>query len=583
MARLPRKTKPPLPARVGRPIGAPSWFRPALLAVSCLLLAGLFSQEVSNSDFWWHLRTGQYIWQSHSLPDPDPFAYTTAAAGAAYGGEEVTRRLNLTHEWLAQVLIFLTHQTAGFAGIVLARAALLTAFCALAGFVAYRRCGGFYRSLAAGFAAAAVAHPFAADRPYLVTFVLLAAFLALLEWRKPAWLLLMPLLMLIWANCHGGFVSGWVVMGAYSAEALFDRLRGRPQPGDFRLWTICASTALISLVNPNSFHVVPVLLHYRASPLTASLLEWEPPALWPPTPFSLLLPAAAGVLLWAHRRVRIADWLLFGAFAAAALTASRNTILIGLLAPVLIAAYLPWKRPAGRYGEIGAAILLLSGTGAVLAGGQPFQLRAADWSYPTGAAEFLLSHHISERMFNTYEYGGYLIWRLWPFQRVFIDGRALSESVFADYRKILYTAGDRGPAGAMRLLDQYGVQVVLMNSFEYTSGQAYVLAPALADPDNGPWSLVYADAQAMIFLRHPPDGMPVLEPSQVLNAMESECELHIRHEPRFPACARNLGLMFLKNGDSPSAIRWLGVYLEHAPGKDLTAENAYQRLLQTGQ
>ena len=66
--------------------------------------------------------------------------------------------------------------------------------------------------------------------------------------------------------------------------------------------------------------------------------------------------------------------------------------------------------------------------------GNAFQLRAAEWRYPAGAADFLLAHHVAGPIFNTYEYGGYLIWRLWPEQRVFIDGRSLSESLFPGLR-----------------------------------------------------------------------------------------------------------------------------------------------------
>jgi hypothetical protein len=560
----------------------PAWLRPSCVVLSCLILTAVFSKEIANSDFWWQLRTGQYVWQTQSLPDPDPFAYTTAMAGHAYAGEEMTRHFNLTHEWLAQVLLYLTWRSTGFAGIVLGRAGLLVAFCALAGLVAYRRCGGFYRSLAAAFAAAAVADPLVADRPFLITFVLLAATVTILEWRKPALLWLLPFLMAIWANCHGGFVLGWVVMGAYSAESIFLRLRGRPQPGDARLWIVCSVSALAAGLNPNGFHIVPVLLNYHRSVLTSNLLEWGPPSLWPPTAFSLLLVAAAVTLLWAHRGVRVVDWLLFLAFAVAALSAGRNTILIGLLAPVLMATYLPWKRTIHGYAEMGVAALLLTGLGIVFSGGQSFQLHAAEWAYPKGAADFLLSHHITERMFNTYEYGGYLTWRLWPRERVFIDGRALSESVFKDYRRILFDADDRDGKSAAQLLDRYGVQVAVMNTFEYTSGQAYLVAGALADPDNMGWNLVYADPQAIVFLRHPPEGMRILDSSEVLTAMESECDLHIQHEPQFPGCARNLGQILSNTGDFANARRWLGIYLEHAPGRDPEAENAFRKMVEAG-
>ena len=183
------------------------------------VLASWFSRPISDPDFWWHLKTGQYLWETHRLPAPDPFAYTTAGAGEAYPGEALTRHFNLTHEWLAQALMYLVWRGAGFGGVVLARALLLAAFCGLAGLVVWRRCGGFYRGLAAALAAGTVAAGFAADRPYMVTFLLLAAFVALLEYRRRLWLL--PPLMVVWANCHGGYFLGLVVLGAYVAEALW--------------------------------------------------------------------------------------------------------------------------------------------------------------------------------------------------------------------------------------------------------------------------------------------------------------------------------------------------------------------------
>src|SRR5260370_14739641 len=80
--------------------------RALLICLCALLLLGLFSREVYDSDFWWHLLTGQYIVETHTLPFPDPFAWTTATARDAYPREARTRQFNLTHEWLAQVIFY---------------------------------------------------------------------------------------------------------------------------------------------------------------------------------------------------------------------------------------------------------------------------------------------------------------------------------------------------------------------------------------------------------------------------------------------------------------------------------------------
>ena len=567
---------------------APLWLRPLLLILAATLLIGAFSPEIWDSDFWWHLRTGQYIWQQHSLPLPDPFSFTTEVGKAAYAGEELTRRFNLTHEWLAEVISYLVYAISGFPGIVLFRATILTILCGIAALLAYGRCRSFYRALAASFLTAIFVAAFALDRPYQFTFLFLAGTLAILERRRPFWML--PLFFLIWGNCHGGYFLGWGVLAAYSLEALVLRFRHRPLADDRALWMVSAVSFLVSGLNPNGFRVLQVMLNYRRSFLTSTLQEWAPTPLWPPSLFSLTLFGALAVLVWGRRRVRLADWLLFGAFAAAAVMARRNDVLLAFLAPILIAGYLPaWKRnvPTRWVGrrwapvaaEFAVAALIACGIGAGIARGNFFQFRATEWRYPSGAADFLVAHRVSGPMFNTYEYGGYLIWRLWPQERAFVDGRALNESVFMDYTRILYNHDASGGKSAEELLRQYGVQAIVMNGFEYASGTLYLLAPSLGDPKQTEWKLVYQDPQSMIFMRNPPAGVQPLDSLAVFDHLEAECGFHIEHEPRYPGCARSLGQVFARLGVFDRARRWLRIYFDHHRAPDSEAQQAYRQLL----
>ena len=557
-----------------QPKSSPRFPRPLVIVVAAACLLGWFSKEIGDPDFWWHLITGEYIAARHTLPVPDPFAFTTAMARPAYAAEARTRQFNLTHEWLAQLLMYAVYRAAGFPGIVLFRAAMLTDFCALVGLLAYVRRRVFWAAIAAAFAAASVAHLFAADRPYQVTFLFLALTWLLVETRRCLWLL--PPLFLVWANCHGGFFLGWVVLGAYSAEALLSR-----RPPGLRFAGLSVVCILICGLNPNGFRIFSALLAYRGSFLQSRLLEWARPSLWPPSEFSILLIAALAAMLWAFRRVRLADWLLFAAFAAASLTAHRNIILIGLVAPVVIVAYLPWSLRLPAWTDFALLILAAAGLAAGIANGSVFQFHAAGWRYPAGAADFLRDHHVTQPMFNTYEFGGYLIWRLWPQERVFIDGRALSESVFSDYARILYNHdGSDGGKTATQLLDDYGAQVILMNTFEPTNGLVYNLAPSLADPRQTTWKLVYQDPQAVLFVRNPPPGVTPLDSLQVLTHMEDECALHLEHEPQFPRCARALGQVFSKLGDFARARKWIGEYLSRPHAADPEAEEAYRRFSQ---
>ena len=544
-----------------------------LLALGALFLLGLFATEMSDSDCWWNLATGRYVVNEHRLPVPDPFAYTTAGAATVYPGEEQTRYFNLTHEWLAQAAWYAIWSAGGAAGVVLWKALLMALLCALTGLMAKWRTESWLWGTAAALAAASLATEFAHDRPGILSYVFTVACMAFFEKGKRLWLV--PPLLLIWANCHGGFFLGWIVCCAYAAEALWRRAENRR-----RILLVSGIAVAVSGINPNGFSVVATVLRYGRSPMLTSLIEWAPADLWgPPWAFDILLYGAAACLLLAcrggkWRQVRPADWLLFLAFGAAAVKAFRNEMLIGLLAPVLIASYFPWKRRLPVVASYAAAAALAVAVVWGCARGSFFQLRAAEWRCPAGAVQFLRDHHITAPLFNTWEYGGYLIW---SGQRVFIDGRVLSEAVYQDYRYILGT-----PPGDPRrdqTLARYGIGAIVVNSFEYNSGVLYPLVPAMAEPAEMEWKLVYQDAQSLVFLRDVPEGVPILARKEIVDHLEAECTLHVERDPEFSLCARTLGDLFLRAGDRARARRALGLYLAHPYADDPEAKRAYADLL----
>jgi hypothetical protein len=201
---------------------------------------------------------------------------------------------------------------------------------------------------------------------------------------------------------------------------------------------------------------------------------------------------------------------------------------------------------------------------------------------PAGASDFLLANHVRAPLFNTYEYGGYLIWRLAPGERVFIDGRALNESVYQDYRRVLYNFGG-SPAGMdgprAEVLARYRISAIVMNAFEYVSGAVYPLAIALGQPSGTEWKLVYEDPQALVFLRRPPAGMKVLPAARVIDHLETECRLHIAREPDLCLCARTLGVILLRSGERERARRMFALYLAQPHPPDPEAEKMYAQLV----
>ncbi len=435
--------------------------------------------------------------------------------------------------------------------VILFRATLLAAMCGVVGWIAWRRTLGFFRAMMAALLAGSIAVRYASDRPFLFTFLFLAITIAVLEARWKLWVL--PPLFLVWANLHGGYFLGWAALGAYGADAF---LRKEPLAAQRKLWIVSAVAVLASGVNPNGFRAVIMPLTYSKSVLQTTLWEWQHTSLWPLEMFGVVLLAAAAALLWARSKARISDWLLFAAFAAAAIWAVRNVMLVGILGPVLIATYFPWKRTLPAAAQFAAAAALLAAAIYNIASGQAFRLTAADWAYPKGASEFLLNHKVSGRLLNSYSFGGYLIWKLWPQERVFLDGRALNENVFLDYRRMVGNADSTGGKSAEELLRQYGIEVILMEAFETGSGAPYLLPAALSDPSQKEWKLVYQDSQAVIFMREPPAGVQPLDPRLALVSMEAQCTLRLDHDPGHPGCARGIANLFARIGDAVRASRW---------------------------
>ncbi len=562
----------------------PTPIRIVAVALTLLALFCSYSTEAADTDFWWHLATGKYIASQHALPDPDPFSYTADDGEPAFLGELRVRSFNLTHEWLAQLVWYAVWTVGGFPAVVAWKALLLTFFSGVAGWLSWRRTG----SAAAGILAALAGYPivqfFAADRPALVSFALVAAFTLLLERYRErgdrSALYALPVLSLLWANCHGGFFLGWVVMGAYALAAWND-----PESKRKPLWTACGAAILLSGVNPNGFNVVPVLIDYQKSYLTKTLIEWRRPGFWgPPYIFQILLYGAAAVMLWRRRQVLPADWLLLAAFGAAGLMAFRNTVFVALFAPVFLAAY-GWPRLSRRYpavdsyvglaaaGSLAAALIVWK-----LYSGAMLQFRAAEWKFPVGAARFVAEKAPAAKIWNTYEYGGYLIWALGPSQKTFIDGRALNESVYRDYLRILGSRPqDRD------LLDRYDPDLIITNSFEFVSGVLYPLVMRLGEPSSTTWELVYQDAQALVFARSNDANRALIEAnrldkSEVFDHLDASCRSYVEHDPTLPACARTLGLLYQRKGDREKALANLLTYRRLWPDPDPAVNRALAAL-----
>ena len=183
--------------------------RRLVILLTFLAIFAMSARISIDSDTWWHLRAGQWIVSNHTILQTDIFSTTRNGAPWNYPG------------WLVEVPLYWIYSATGPAGLNLWTAATVTlAFF----FVWLTLSGGVFLRAFTLILATAVSAVYWAARPYLVTFLLAAIFLWVLEgWRwkptrkKERLLWLLPLLMVIWANSHGGFAVGFILIGIYLA------------------------------------------------------------------------------------------------------------------------------------------------------------------------------------------------------------------------------------------------------------------------------------------------------------------------------------------------------------------------------
>ncbi len=302
-----------------------------------------------DTDTWWHLRAGQWIVENRAIPLTDSFSYTRLGQAWHYPG------------WLFQVPLFLIYRLSGPGGLNLLTAGMVTlAF----SFIWRAMRGGVLLRAFVIILAATASGVYWAARPYLVTFVLAAVFLWILEeyrWhpseRSTRRLWLLPLFMVVWANSHGGFVVGFLLWGVYwvgelavwlSAGNLPARLKAfinKPnslfQPPAALFWLGCCLLLAVCL-NPSGAEMLAYPLKtVSIGALQEYIQEWQSPDFHSLSvqPFAWLLLATFGVVGCSRRRLALTDFLLIAGFAYLGFMAGRNIALFALVSPLVLARH----------------------------------------------------------------------------------------------------------------------------------------------------------------------------------------------------------------------------------------------------
>jgi hypothetical protein len=469
-----------------------------------IILLVPFIAAQQDPDFWWHLRIGRWMVENGRLPATDLFTFT------------VPNHVWTDHEYLTESLMWLITNTLGLA-------ALSVAF----GLVTWAGFWLIYRQVrhqpfviaGVGLAIGAIAGaPIWGPRAQMITFALSCLELYWLHGYlsgRSRTIRFFPLVMVVWANLHGGWVIGFVWLGVALVAEAIRWVSDRSNPAHRMHLRFLAMIAAISVVavaaTPHFLSLYPYPFQTQGSVAQQKLIvEWFSPDFHEihvrPFEFMMFVVIAG----FALRRPSLYEFLLTMVALGLALQSVRNLVLfVAAATPVMINTYSElWKGisrerrwsfsipPRRLFATLTAIVLLvIAGVTVVrvtdsLGAAQQNRLTVGD--YPVKAADWLAANpQVGTRMFNQYGWGGYLAYRFYPdeHRKVFIFGEAalMGDGLLNQYEDVV-TLRSNWKA----VLDEYQVDYVV-----YNKGEA--LANVLAtQPD---WTLAYEDSIAQIYVR----------------------------------------------------------------------------------
>jgi len=456
---------------------------------------------LQDSDTYWHIKIGQWIIDNRAMPYSD--VYSLTRLGAPW----------TSSAWLSEVLYAAAYSARGWAGPVILASLAIAATMAIFVYLLTPHFDQIRSILLAMLALLMSMHHLVA-RPHVLALPVMVAFvgglIAAADRRSaPSWWLL-PLIPL-WVSIHGGFVLGLVLIGPIGLEALWaaepaQRLKLAARWALFGMAALAATCA-----TPYGWHSpLGAFKILGLGELLTIIPEWKSADF---SSFSFFEGALLGLIgLAFYRGVVLSPpriMLLLGLIWMA-LTHNRNIEIFGFLAPLVVAK--PFAGQSVLAGTIAIPqdqqrsspyITVLAILTLVLAGWTSTMSYLARHSFtftttqtPVAAVN-LLEQHKAQRIFNAYEFGGYLISRDIP---VFVDGRAelYGEAFVMDFFKA--TEAKRVDS-LQRLLESYRIDATLL--------VANAPAAQVLDHLKG-WKRLYADDIAVIHVRDdPPDSAPL--------------------------------------------------------------------------
>jgi hypothetical protein len=471
------------------------------IALAALLVAffGYFAVRVWDIDFWWHIAAGRNILENGAIPGKDPFG--------VYDADNVWGQTILKSQWLGQVMLYSVFRWFDIDGIIYLRAGVLTLCLA----IVYWRCRLAGTASLYGLAITALAGmailQHTGERPQLFSFLYASLIFLLLDGfirNGKRWLLyFIPLLMLLWSNTHGGAVLGEVALGLFGAGYI---MGNRLASGNFNspenrlIFLIVGLSAVALVLAPNGITTFRHIIALESNPIRDRTSEYASPVeIWRAALFYWVFFCVALVsLAGSFGKTRLKQSAVVVVIGIISLTGYRYIPFFVLLAAPYVAASLErlLQRIKPNAVAVNLSVLIIA---VVLLGygfkqGRVFQHGIVENKFPAGAVAFIKANRLGGKIFNTMNWGGYLIWNLTGAINVFVDGRMLDPERIVPYTHILWAT----PEGQW-FLEQGRFDLALVPYGNAFTGERYPLVDYLKSrPD---WLPAYRDATGYLFVR----------------------------------------------------------------------------------
>jgi hypothetical protein len=469
-------SSPPIKAMRRRPIDL-AW---ASLVVLVPVVVALLSR-MGTTDLTYHIRAGDEILTTHSLPRVD--TYTFSVAGHPW----------LDQQWAAQIVLALGHRYGGWATLAFLQAVLVGASFFFI-YLACRARGASVRTSSLltviGFL---VASPTLAMRPQLVALPLFAVALWALSSRErsPRRLWLIPVLAAICANVHGSFTIFPLIVGlTWIQDAR------RHVPGSRRLLWLTLATAAATLLNPFGVGVWRYAYDLSTNPIIRKTIsEWAPVTATDVSGLFMIGSALAVVAVLARRGtpIRWTTLLWLGVFFMLAMSAQRAIVWWAMVTPVILAelfpaatveAVHPGREPKAP--AVGIIAAMLVAVVVLLPWWRPNDLLSQD---PPGITRYVVENIPSgASMFVHQPWGSWFEFRT-PNNPVYVDSRIeiIPKDVWDDYGQVGFAGADW-----REVLARLHPDVIV-------AADDWKLLHDLEASDSG-WRSVYKDDDGEVFL-----------------------------------------------------------------------------------